>query len=237
MNASHAAKACAAGAPNALSQEQQGLLDLLALRYSVGPKHLALPGPSAEQWAHAAALALRAPDHGGLRPFRFVVIGDGQRAALSALFAQGAQQRGQRAEEVERARARAFNGPGLAALVACVRHDVPDVPAHEQWLCTGAALMNFMNALHLMGFGAKALSGASVSDPAVHAAFCGQGECLASWVIAGRPTRAAHPKSDTSASPVIGAWQPVQASPTWQGQQTDQVFPGLRGPLDSCAVR
>ncbi len=76
------------------------LLDLLALRYSVGPKYLAPPGPSAEQWARAAELALRAPDHGGLRPFRFVVVGDSQREPLAALFAKGALQRGQGAEEV-----------------------------------------------------------------------------------------------------------------------------------------
>ena len=187
------------------------LLDLLALRYSVGPKYLAPPGPSAEQWARAADLALRAPDHGGLRPFRFVVIGDSQRVALAGLFAAGAQQRGQTAEEVERARARAFNGPGLVALVARVRDDVPDVPPHEQWLCVGAALMNFMNALHLMGFGAKALSGASVSDPSVHTAFCEPGERLANWVIAGRPVRAAHPKSGTEASAVISGWRMDQS--------------------------
>lgn len=183
------------------------LLDLLALRYSVGPKYLAPPGPSAAQWARAADLALRAPDHGGLRPFRFVVVGDSQRVAVARLFAVGAQQRGQTAEEVERARARAFNGPGLVALVARVRDDVPDVPPHEQWLCVGAALMNFMNALHLLGFGAKALSGASVSDPAVHAAFCGPGERLANWVIAGRPARAAHPKAGAEASAVISGWR------------------------------
>ena len=183
------------------------LLDLLALRFSVGPKYLTPPGPSAEQWARASDLALRAPDHGGLRPFRFVVIGDSQRVALAGLFAAGAQQRGQTAEEVERARARAFNGPGLVALVARVRDDVPDVPSHEQWLCVGAALMNFMNALHLMGFGAKALSGASVADPAVHSAFCGPGEQLANWVIAGRPTRAAHPRAAADAPPALSGWR------------------------------
>jgi len=31
--------------------------------------------------------------------------------------------------------------------------------------------MNFLNALHMMGFGANALSGASVSDRAVSTAF------------------------------------------------------------------
>ena len=183
------------------------LLELLALRYSVGPKYLAPPGPSAEQWARAAGLALRAPDHGGLRPFRFVVVGDSQRVALAELFATGARQRGLAAEAVERARARCFNGPGLVALVARVRDDVPDVPPHEQWLCVGAALMNFMNALHLMGFAAKALSGASVSDPAVHQAFCAPGERLANWVIAGRPVRAAHPKAGAQAAAVLSGWQ------------------------------
>jgi nitroreductase len=187
------------------------LLGLLALRYSVGPKALAPPAPTAEQWGRAADLASRAPDHGALRPFRFFVVGDSQRASLAELFAAGAAQRGQSAEEVERARARAFKGPGLAALIARVRDDVPDVPSHEQWLCVGAALMNFLNALHLMGFGAKALSGASVSDQAVSSAFCGPGERLASWVIAGRPTHALHPKGDILASAVIGDWQ---ADPT-----------------------
>ena len=61
-------------------------------------------------------------------------------------------------------------------------------------------MMNFLNALHLMGFGAKALSGASVSDAAVSAAFCADGEVLACWVIVGRPTRAAHPKGDALAT-------------------------------------
>lgn len=183
------------------------LLDLLGRRNSVGPKYLAPPAPSAEQWARAADLALRAPDHGGLRPFRFVVVGDSHRVALAWLFATAAQQRGQAAEEVERARARACNGPGLVALVVRVRDDLPDVPPHEQWLCVGAAQMNFMNALHLMGFGAKALSGASVSDPAVHTAFCGPGERLANWVIAGRPVRAAHPKAGAEASAIISGWR------------------------------
>lgn len=105
------------------------------------------------------------------------------------------------------ARARAFNGPGLVALVAYVRDDLPDVPPYEPWLCVGAALMNFMNALHLMGFGAKALSGASVSDPAAHGAFCGLGEQLANWVIAGHPVRAAHPKAGAEASAVISGWR------------------------------
>jgi hypothetical protein len=181
-------------------------IEMLALRYSVGPKFLAPPAPTAAQWQRAAALALRAPDHGGLRPFRFVIVDDAQRSALSELFVRDAIRRGHVAVEVDRARSRAFNGPGLAALVGRVREDVVGVPPHEQWLCIGAALMNFLNALHLMGFGAKALSGASVSDPDIRSAFCAEGETLVSWVLAGRPTRTAHPKRDDTATPIIGNW-------------------------------
>ena len=183
-------------------------LDMLALRYSVGPKFLAAPAPTAAQWQRAAQLALRAPDHGGLRPFRFVVVGDAQRAALSELFVRAAIRRGQGAAEADKARSRAFNGPGLVALVGRVRDGVEDVPPHEQWLCIGAALMNFLNALHLMGFGAKALSGASVADPDIRSAFCAEGETLVSWVVAGRPIRAAHPKHVDAASLLIGDWSP-----------------------------
>jgi hypothetical protein len=182
--------------------------DMLSLRYSVGPKFLAPPAPTAAQWQRAAQLALRAPDHGGLRPFRFVIVGDRQRPALAELFARDAIRCGHAAAEVDKARARAFNGPGLVALVGRVRDGVAEVPIHEQWLCIGAALMNFLNALHLMGFGAKALSGASVVDPDIRSAFCADGETLVSWVVAGRPIRAAHPKHADAASPLIGDWSP-----------------------------
>ena len=181
-------------------------LDSLALRYSVGPKFLAPPAPTTEQWSRAAELALRAPDHGSLRPFRFVVVEDEQRSALSELFVRNAIRRGHAADEVDKARARALNGPGLVALVGRVREGIAGVPVHEQWLCIGAALMNFLNALHLMGFGAKALSGASVSDPAIRSAFCAEGETLVTWVVAGRPTRAAHPKRNDSLSRIIDHW-------------------------------
>jgi nitroreductase len=182
------------------------VLDLLARRYSVGPKFLAPPAPTARQWRRAAEVASRAPDHGGLRPFRFVVVDDEQRGVLSELFARDAVRRGHAAAEVDKARARAFNGPGLAALVGRLREGIADVPVHEQWLCIGAALMNFLNALHLMGFGAKALSGASVCDPDIRSAFCAEGETLVTWVVAGHPTHAAHAKQDDPLSPIIDHW-------------------------------
>jgi len=97
-------------------------LEMLALRYSVGPKFLAPPAPTAAQWQRAAALALRAPDHGGLRPFRFVIVDDAQRSALSELFVRDAIRRGHVAVEVDRARSRRSTAPGsLRWSGACAR--------------------------------------------------------------------------------------------------------------------
>jgi len=183
-------------------------LALLARRHSVGPKHLGPPAPTAAQWSAAAVLAQRAPDHGGLRPFRFVIVGDEQRAALAELFAQDAARRRRPADEVEKARARAHHGPGLVALVGRVSDGVDDVPPTEQWVCIGAALMNFLNALHLMGLGAKAVSGASVRAPAIVSAFCAPDETLVAWIVAGTPPRPAHPKGGVEAAPPISRWRP-----------------------------
>jgi hypothetical protein len=86
-----------------------------------------------------------------------------------------------------------------------------EVPEHEQWMTAGAALMNLLNALHLMGFGAKTLSGNSVADPAVARAFCGPAERLVAWVVAGTPSLAAHARAGPEA-PVLGVWQAPDGS-------------------------
>lgn len=183
------------------------ILAHLASRYSVGPKYLGLPAPGAAELRAAARLALRAPDHGGLRPFRFIVVSAAQREVLGELFAAGARRRGREPHEIEQARSRAHNGPGLVALVAHLQEGVADVPVTEQWLATGAGLMNFLNALHLMGYGAKVLSGASVHDEELQAAFCAPGETLLAWIVVGTPHRSTHPKHEDDVDVVLSDWQ------------------------------
>lgn len=183
----------------------------LAARYSIGPKHLAEPAPDTDALLAAARLALRAPDHKGLRPYRFVHIASAQRAHLAELFAQGARARGRSDDDIARARERAVNGPALVALLGRVRDDVADVPAREQWLSIGAALMNFLNGLHLQGFGAKVLSGASVEDPAVQRALCDEGETLLCWIVAGTPARLPHARFTDDPQAVLSAWEPPAA--------------------------
>lgn len=189
------------------AEDAADVLAFLASRYSLGPKYMAQPAPTRAELQQAAAVALRAPDHRHLRPFRFVRVADSQRARLASLFAADAARRGHGAEEVERARERAQNGPALLAVVGHVRANVEDVPLHEQWVCLGAGVMNFLNALHLMGYGTKLLSGASVRDPAIQAAFCRPGETLVCWLLAGTPTRAGRAKHVDHETDALSDWK------------------------------
>jgi nitroreductase len=186
--------------------EPPDVLQHLASRYSISPKHLGAPAPSRTELLRAAALALRAPDHEALRPYRFVHIDAQQRAALGELYARGAKRRNCDDAEVQRARERADNGPCLLALIGHVQDGALDVPAQEQWLCIGAALMNFLNALHLMGYGAKVLGGASIYDLEVQQSFCAPGETLLCWIVTGTPTRATHSRYSDDVDSILSDW-------------------------------
>ena len=66
--------------------------------------------------------------------------------------------------------------------------------------------MNFLNALHLMGYGAKVLSGASIYDADVQQAFCAPGETLLCWIVTGTPTRSAHSRYSDDAALILSDW-------------------------------
>ena len=137
----------------------------LVERRSVSPKRLGGPGLSEAQLEHVVMAALRAPDHGGLTPWRLIHIPTEQRADLAELFAQEKQRRDPMvsANDLLRAREHATRTPTLLAFVVCVRSG-STVPVHEQWLAADAALGNLLNAFHAMKFGAIVLSGDRCGD-------------------------------------------------------------------------
>lgn len=164
------------------------LLALLS-RYSVGPKHLAEPGPSDAQLALMAQAALRAPDHGELVPYRFQLVRGEARAAMAALFADAARRAGKDEAGVALDAERALRPPLTVAVVARIDLGHPQVPAHEQWVAVGGAIANFLTAAHALGLGGKMLSGAKARDPGLVAAFCAPGETLVGWIALGTPAR------------------------------------------------
>lgn len=171
------------------------VLDTLLSRRSVPALQLRAPGPSTQQLEQAIDAALRAPDHSGLRPWRFVVIEGEARARLSELFVRRMREREPATPEgkVEKARTMPLTAPLIIAVGARIvpNHKVPEI---EQLLSVGAGAMNLLNALHGQGYGAIWLTGGNAYDPQIAEAlgFSADERCLG-FVYAGTAPSPAAP--------------------------------------------
>ncbi|HEY4975271.1 MAG TPA: nitroreductase [Steroidobacteraceae bacterium] len=174
-------------APNAI---EQPIIDVLLSRRSVPALLLGAPGPSAQQIDAAIDTALRAPDHGGLKPWRFVLIQGAARARLSELFVRRLQQREPSTPpgKIDKARRMPLSAPLVIAVGAHLRLD-HKVPELEQLLACGAGVMNLLNAFHAQGYGAIWLTGGNAYDPQIAAAlgFDAQERCLGFVYVGSAP--------------------------------------------------
>ena len=146
-------------------------LDLLLSRRSISPAMLGEPGPSDADIETMVAAALRAPDHGGLRPWRYALVRGDARARLGDVFAEAVKARDPTWTEalLERERGRPLRSPLVVACGARIRpdHKIAEI---EQLMAVGAATMNLLNAAHALGYGAMWVTGPNAYDPAVAAA-------------------------------------------------------------------
>lgn len=179
-----------AAVPDDVPADLSVALASLLSRYSLGIKHLGEPGPDAGQLQRLVEVALRAPDHGELVPFRLVAVQGAERERLAALFAQHAQAKGKDTAALAIERERALKAPLTLTVLARIDLGHPLVPAHEQWMCVGGAVANILNAAHALGYAGKMLSGDKARSPAIAEAFCEPGETLVGWISIGTPARA-----------------------------------------------
>ncbi|MFZ6177294.1 nitroreductase family protein [Nannocystis pusilla] len=129
------------------------LLDLMLARRSAPV--LKEPGPTRAELARILAAAGTVPDHGSLRPFRFVVAeGEGRAAFGDALAETAAEHRpGMPAAGLEKIRAKAFRSPTLVAVIASPRNDkIERWEQHATAACAGYAVVL---AAHALGVGAN----------------------------------------------------------------------------------
>jgi nitroreductase len=124
--------------------------------------------PSKEQLAIVLQAAVRAPDHGRLRPWRFMIIEGDQRRKLGDLLAASALRRlpGLSAGDLQRERDKAMRAP-LIIVVACRSVPGTKIPVIEQILAAGSAAQNILLALHAMGFASAWKTGEAAYDPEV----------------------------------------------------------------------
>ena len=112
--------------------------------------------------------AVHAPDHGRLRPWRFVVVRGAARSGLGDLFAAHLErtQPGLGSEARERERLKAFRAP-LVVVVAAHCNPAVKIPLIEQTLSAGTAAHAMMLAAFALGFNAMWKTGGPAYDEAV----------------------------------------------------------------------
>ena len=141
-------------------------IDLLLSRRSA--LTLAEPGPDGAALELLLSSAARAPDHGRLRPWRFIVIRGTARERFGRVLAEQLRRvrPASSPEALERERLKAFRAP-LIIVVAAVKDPSSKVPRVEQLLSAGAAAQNILLAARALGFNAVWKTGGAAYDDAV----------------------------------------------------------------------
>lgn len=146
---------------------------LTALTTRVSPLSLQEPAPSGAALEALYAAAMRAPDHGRLKPWRLFVIEGAGRERLGKLMVESLKRRDPEAPEplLEREAEKPMRAPMIIAVAAKVQPEHPKIPALEQILATGCAAQNIQLAAHAQGFGCMWKTGPVTRDPEFKAAF------------------------------------------------------------------
>ena len=138
-------------------------LEFLLTRRSRPAKTLTTPVPTREELGPILQAAARAPDHGKLEPWRFIVL---EGAALERL-AKLAGERGAalelEPEKIEKFQTQLLQ-PGLAVAVVSSPVESEKVPFVEQLYSAGAVCLQMLNAALASGWGANWLSGWGTHD-------------------------------------------------------------------------
>jgi nitroreductase len=141
---------------------------LEALTTRASPLTLGEPGPDGGAIEVMLCAAARAPDHGRLRPWRFIVIAGNARQALGDVLAAALHRREPDASPatLDKERAKPLRAPLVVIVVARVREH-RNVPAIEQVISAGAAAQNILVAAHALGFGGFWRTGAAAYDSGI----------------------------------------------------------------------
>lgn len=161
-------------------------LDALLNRVSVA--RLTDPAPNEAQREALFQAALRAPDHGQLRPWRFLTIEGQGREKLGELFAEAVQASGEESPaKLDKARAMPLRAPLLIVVIATL-HEHPKVPASEQRLAAGCAAHGILLAAHAQGVGAVWRTGDMAFDAHVQQGLgLGANEEIIGYLYVGTP--------------------------------------------------
>lgn len=126
---------------------------LSALQARSSARKLTTPGPTREHLEQILRAGANAPDHGRLRPWRFVVLSSAACVQLGNLMADLLQAKlpTATAEQLAAERSKPLRAPTIIVAAARITHN--KIPEIEQILSTGAAVENMFLAARALGYG------------------------------------------------------------------------------------
>ena len=176
-------------------------LALLARRRSVKAHELREPGPNANQLEALLHLAARAPDHGKIGPWRFVVIeGEGRERASAALAAIAERLPNMSPERLVFERQKFSRAP-VCVMVVSSPAPGARIPEWEQQLSAAAVCYGLLLSAHAMGFAGSWITEWPAYNAEARAALgLAEGERVAGFVHLGSPP--AEPALERARAPV-----------------------------------
>ncbi|HEY3532992.1 MAG TPA: nitroreductase family protein, partial [Casimicrobiaceae bacterium] len=151
-----------------MSERPANMDALQALTTRASPQALMAPAPDAATLERLFQAAIRAPDHGRLRPWRFMIIEGAARETFGDVLAAALRRREPQVPEAAlvKERAKPLRAPLIVVVAARVREH-RGVPEVEQVVAAGAAAQNLLLAAHALGFGGFWRTGAAAYDDTV----------------------------------------------------------------------
>jgi nitroreductase len=188
-------------------------LDAIARRRSIG--RLGEPAPSGDALGMILQAGAQAPDHGELRPFRFVVLQGPAKDAFGSVLEEAYVRRCQAmdAEPVpakrEKERTKLGRAP-VVVVVAAVRQPSDKIPWEEQQAAASAACQNVLLAATALGYGSMWRTGEPSYDPHVKRALgFDEDAALVGWLYLGTPLPGSTtPVKSPTADGLVSTWVP-----------------------------
>ena len=178
-------------------------------RHSTPAKALVEPAPDDKQLRQILKIALSAPDHGRLHPYRFISIRGEARHRLSEIFGKATQQRDADVEPayLQKQMDKPLRSPLILVVVASPIES-PKIPQIEQMLSAGAAAHNVLLAANALGFGSIWLTGANAYDKYVCSELgLDDSEHIIGFIYIGTPTMEFPPRPIPEVSTHHRRWE------------------------------
>lgn len=196
-----------------------GGLDLLFRRRSIG--RLTEPAPDDRELETILRAAAAAPDHGELRPFRFIVLRNHAKEAFGGVLAEAYLRRvelvGAQPEPAKLTKERTKLGRAPLVIVVGAVH-VPDdkIPWEDQFGAASAAAQNALLAATALGYGSMWRTGDPVFDPHVKSALgFDERDAIVGFLYIGTPHEGGRkPPRDPSLEGLVWTWSAPATPPS-----------------------